>query len=68
MEHAAEGLFDHAFVTAWTHGQIAEVFGYLGPNIGEVTPTVCAKFLIEVFLRSLNNVLRMVIWIFLGIF
>ena len=26
MEHAAEGLFDNAFVTTWTRGQIAEVF------------------------------------------
>ena len=26
MIHAAEGLFDNAFVTAWTRGQIAEVF------------------------------------------
>ena len=26
MIHAAEGLFDNAFVTTWTRGQIAEVF------------------------------------------
>ena len=26
IEHAAEGLFDNAFVTSWTRGQIAEVF------------------------------------------
>ena len=26
MIHAAEGLFDNAFVTTWTRGQIAEVY------------------------------------------
>ena len=30
MEHAAEGLFDNAFETTWTRGQIAEVFWATG--------------------------------------